>query len=309
MRVARTEGVMTGLRLHKSSILRKNGKSKIWLREEKKLQVTMHIFFSRQIQYKMLLLITAHPFWWWWADNLKHSKENYFPKKLTFQSNHSTCAWFQDRSTANSRKLFPFQTSHACLCFVYLVFLAKHWPRKKLFVFFTSPGSSKGDVHGTSICQLVCVSEKAFCSSFHAPTYLWKSILKTKPVFKAVTIFSFTALHFRWGRETLAKSRISSVKIIILADSSLSAFSWGFVRGFQGGWCSPSELFFQSSPRQPSLGTHPFSITRLRTQLSHSENVAVSNCVIRHGSMIYDGDANSLLFGRFVHNGMAGKDS
>lgn len=135
---------------------------------------------------------------------------------------------------------------------------------------------------------------KSFLLSSHAPTYLWNSILKTKPIFKAVTIFSFAALHFSWNRETLAKSWILSVKIIILAYS-LSFFSWDFIRGIQGGWCSPSELFFQSSPRQLSLGMHPFSIIRLSTQLSHNENVAVSNCVIRYGSIIHDSDANSLV--------------
>lgn len=46
----------------------------------------MHIFFSRQTQYKMLLLITVYPFRRWWVDNLKHSKENDFPKKLTFKA-------------------------------------------------------------------------------------------------------------------------------------------------------------------------------------------------------------------------------
>lgn len=91
-----------------------------------KLQVTMHIFFSRQTQYKMLLLITVYPFWRWWVDNLKHSKENDFLKKLTFQSNHLACAWFWGWSTANNRNLFPFQASHARLCFVHLAFLTKH---------------------------------------------------------------------------------------------------------------------------------------------------------------------------------------
>lgn len=97
------------------------------------------------------------------------------------------------------------------------------------------PGSSEGDDHGRTNCQLACVSQKGFCSSFHAPTYLWNSVLKTKPIFKAVTIFSFTALNFSWGGEILAKSRISSVRIIILAYSLLSFFSWGFIRGIQGG--------------------------------------------------------------------------
>lgn len=139
-----------------------------------------------------------------------------------------------------------------------------------------------------------CASPKAFHSSFHAPTYLWNHVLKTKPIFKAGTIFLFTALLFSWGRETLAKSVIPSVKIIILAYN-LSFFSWGFIRGIQGGWYSPSELFLQSSPRQLSLGMHPFSVTRLSAQLSHSENVAISNCAIRHGSIIYNSDANSLV--------------
>lgn len=139
-----------------------------------------------------------------------------------------------------------------------------------------------------------CASPKAFHSSFHAPTYLWNHVLKTKPIFKAGTIFLFTALLFSWGRETLAKSLIPSVKIIILAYN-LSFFSWGFIRGIQGGWCSPSELFLQSSPRQLSLGMHPFSVTRLSAQLSHSENVAISNCAIRHGSIIYNSGANSLV--------------
>lgn len=105
------------------------------------------------------------------------------------------------------------------------------------------------------ICQLVCVFQKAFWSSFHAPTDLWNSVLKTKPIFKAVTVFSFTSLHFSWGREALAKSRISSVKIIILAYSLLFFFSWGFNSGrlMQSKW-----MFFQSSPRQLSLGVHPF---------------------------------------------------
>lgn len=31
------------------------------LERRERLQVPMHIFFSRQIQYKMLLLITVHP--------------------------------------------------------------------------------------------------------------------------------------------------------------------------------------------------------------------------------------------------------
>lgn len=163
------------------------------------------------------------------------------------------------------------------------------------FTVFPLPGSSEGDVHGRTNCQLLCVSQKGFCSSFHAPTLLWNSVLKTKPIFKAVTIFSFTALNFSWGREILAKSRISSVRIIILAYSLLSFFSWGFIRGIQGGCCSPTELFFQSSPRQLSLGMHPFSVTRLSTQLSHSENGAVSNCVIRHGSIIHDSDSNSSI--------------
>lgn len=102
-------------------------KIKNLVERRQKLEVTMHIYFSRQIQYKMLLLITVHPFWRWWVDNLKHSKENDFPKKLTFQSNHSACAWFRDWSTANNRNLFPFQASHTtCLCFVYLAFLTKH---------------------------------------------------------------------------------------------------------------------------------------------------------------------------------------
>lgn len=92
----------------------KNGKSKICLREE--LQVTMHIFFSRQIQYEILLLITEHPFWRWWVDNLKHSKENYFPKQLPFQSNRSACAWFQDQNTANNRNLFKHPMSVCGFC-------------------------------------------------------------------------------------------------------------------------------------------------------------------------------------------------
>lgn len=37
----------------------------------------------------------------------------------------------------------------------------------------------------------------------------------------------------------------------------------------------------------------PFSITRLSTQLSYTENVAISNCVIRHGSIMYDSSANN----------------
>jgi len=51
---------MASLGLQRSSVLRKNGKSKIWLGEKKNFK--LHIFFSRQIQYKMLLLITVHPF-------------------------------------------------------------------------------------------------------------------------------------------------------------------------------------------------------------------------------------------------------
>lgn len=37
-------------------------KIKNLLGREEKLQVTVHIFFSRQIEHKMLLLITVHPF-------------------------------------------------------------------------------------------------------------------------------------------------------------------------------------------------------------------------------------------------------
>lgn len=104
----------------------------------------------------------------------------------------------------------------------------------------------------------MCLSLKASCSSFHAHTYLRNSVLKTKSIFKAVTICSFTALQFSWAGETLAKSWISSVRIIIPASSLLSFFSWGFVRGIQGAWWRPSELFFSqtSLPRHAAISNH-----------------------------------------------------
>lgn len=132
---------------------------------------------------------------------------------------------------------------------------------------------------------MVYVSQKAFCSSFLAPTFLWNGIFKIKPFLKAVTIFSFTSLHFSWGRETLAKSWILSVKIIILAYSLLSFFSYrrNSGRPMQSKWIVLPVLFQTAFPRHTSIFNH-----QLSTQLSHSENVAVFNCAIRHGSIIYD---------------------
>lgn len=125
-------------------------------------------------------------------------------------------------------------------------------------ILFSLPGSSEGDVHGRANCHLVCISHKAFWS-FHAPTDLWNSVLKTKPVFKAVTVFSFTSLHFSWGREALAKSCISSVKIIILAYSLLFFFSWGFNSGrlMQSKWIVLPVLSQTAFPRHASILQSP----------------------------------------------------
>lgn len=115
--MAHTKGVMTSLSLHRSSILRKNEKSKMEFWGEKKLKLPCTYFsvgrYSTECCYYSLYPLFEGGGWTTWNTQQKMISE----RELTFQGNHSVCAWFQDWSTANKRTLFPFRASHASLLF------------------------------------------------------------------------------------------------------------------------------------------------------------------------------------------------
>lgn len=92
-----------------------------------KAEVAMHIFFSRQIQYRMLLLLAVPPFWRWWVDNLKYSTENDFREGADFP--RQPLSYVHDSKTGVQQIKEPcFLSEHPMQvsCFVYLAFLTKH---------------------------------------------------------------------------------------------------------------------------------------------------------------------------------------
>lgn len=117
--MAHTKGVMTSLSLHRSSILRKNEKSKMEFWGEKKLKLPCTYFsvgrYSTECCYYSLYPLFEGGGWTTWNTQQKMISE----RELTFQGNHSVCAWFQDWSTANKRTLFPFRASHASLLYIW----------------------------------------------------------------------------------------------------------------------------------------------------------------------------------------------
>lgn len=114
--VTHTKGVMTSLSLHRSSILRKDWKSKMWFRGEKKLKLLCTYFsvgrYSTECCYYSLYALFEGGGWTTWNTQKKMISQRSWLSKITTQY-----AWFQDRRAANKTILFPFQASHASLLF------------------------------------------------------------------------------------------------------------------------------------------------------------------------------------------------
>lgn len=155
----------------------------------------MHIFFSRQIQYKMLLLITVHPF----ALKVVGGQPETFRRKWFFKGTEfpeqplSICMILRLEFYQRTENYFLFKHPlHVCVLCVW-PFLPSSNRAKSLLYFFTAwifrvRCSWESKLLSGVLVSLVALFLCSVLFCFHAPTYLWKSIFKSKPVFKAASL-------------------------------------------------------------------------------------------------------------------------